>query len=127
ESVAVVAVGGVGANIVQLARLFGAREVIAIDVDPAKLNAAERFGATHTINSAKDDARSAVLAATGGRGVDVAFEALGRPVTFSAAVGLLSAGGRMVPVGFGAVGSTSPVEVNQIVRRGLRILGSYGA
>ncbi|MBD7919607.1 zinc-binding dehydrogenase [Cellulomonas sp. Sa3CUA2] len=127
ETVAVVAVGGVGSNLVQLARVFGAREVIAVDVDDEKLAAAERLGATRTVNSRTVDARAAVLEATGGRGVDVAFEVLGSPGTFAQAVSLLAAGGRMVPVGLGAAGSTAEVEINQVVRRGLRIIGNYGA
>ena len=127
ETVAVVAIGGVGSNLVQLARAFGAREVIAIDIDDEKLASAERFGATVTVNSRTQDARQAVLAATGGRGVDVAFEVLGSPVTFEQALSLLTAGGRMVPVGLGAAGATAAVDINQVVRRGLRVIGNYGA
>ena len=127
ETVAVVAIGGVGPNLVQLARAFGAREVIAIDIDDAKLASAERLGATVTVNSRTHDAREAVLAATGGRGVDVAFEVLGSPRTFEQALSLVTAGGRMVPVGLGAAGATAAVDINQVVRRGLRIIGNYGA
>lgn len=127
QSVAVVAVGGVGSNLVQLARAFGASQVIAVDIDDEKLAAAERLGATHTVNSRQVDAREAVLALTDRRGVDVAFEVLGSPQTFSQAVSLLAAGGRMVPVGLGAAGTTAAVEINQMVRRGLQIVGNYGA
>lgn len=127
QSVAVVAVGGVGSNLVQLARAFGASEVIAVDIDDEKLRAAQRLGATHTVNSNESDARDAVLEITGGRGVDVAFEVLGNPQTFAQALGLLSAGGRMVPVGLAAAGTTAAVEINQVVRRGLQIVGNYGA
>jgi succinate semialdehyde reductase (NADPH) len=127
ETVAVVAIGGVGSNLVQLARAFGAREVIAIDIDDDKLASAERLGATVTVNSRTRDAREAVLAATGGRGVDVAFEVLGSPRTFEQALSLITAGGRMVPVGLGAAGATAAVDINQVVRRGLRVVGNYGA
>lgn len=127
ETVAVVAVGGVGSNLVQLARVFGAREVIAVDIDDEKLAAAERLGATKTVNSRTTNAREAVLEATDGRGVDVAFEVLGSAQTFGQALTLIAAGGRMVPVGLGAAGATAEVEVNQVVRRGLQIIGSYGA
>lgn len=127
ETVAVVAIGGVGSSLVQLARAFGAREVIAIDIDDEKLASAGRLGATVTVNSRTEDARAAVLAATGGRGVDVAFEVLGSPGTFEQALSLLTAGGRMVPVGLAAAGATAAVEINQVVRRGLRVIGNYGA
>lgn len=127
ETVAVVAVGGVGSNIVQISRAFGAAQVIAIDIDDTKLAAAERLGATLTINSRTRDVRQSVMQATQGRGVDVAFEVLGIPQTFELALTLLSAGGRMVPVGLGASGSTASVEINLMVRRSLRIIGNYGA
>jgi S-(hydroxymethyl)glutathione dehydrogenase/alcohol dehydrogenase len=62
---------------------------------------------------------------TGG-GVEVAFEALGLPQTFLDALGMLSDGGRMVAIGIAPVGELAPVEITRIVRRGLRIVGSYG-
>ena len=82
ESVAVVATGGVGSNVIQLARAFGAHPIVAIDVRDDKLDAALGLGATHAINGATDDVGARVRELTDGRGVDVAFEALGRPETF---------------------------------------------
>ena len=75
ETVAVVATGGVGSNICQIANAFGARQVIAIDVDDEKLEAVKKFGATAVVNSVKQNAREEVLKLTDGKGVDVAFEA----------------------------------------------------
>ena len=122
ETVAVVAVGGVGSNIVQIARAFGASQVIAIDVADVKA-----FGATATINSMTQDAREEVLKLTNGRGVDVSFEALGIPSTWSTALDVLADGGRMVPIGLGAGRQAAEVEINRTVRRSQSILGSYGA
>ena len=127
ETVAVVAVGGVGSNIVQIARAFGASQVIAIDVADDKLEAVKAFGATATINSMTQDAREEVLKLTNGRGVDVSFEALGIPSTWSTALDVLADGGRMVPIGLGAGRQTAEVEINRTVRRSQSILGSYGA
>lgn len=127
ESVAVVAVGGVGSSIIQLAKAFGAREIVAIDVSDEKLEAARELGATTLVNSANTDAREAVLAVTGGRGVDVAFEVLGRPETWVTALDVIRDGGRMIPVGLGAGVQTAPVEINRLVRRSQSIIGSYGA
>ena len=127
ETVAVVAVGGVGSNIVQIARAFGASQVIAIDVADDKLEAVKAFGATATINSVTQDAREEVLKLTNGRGVDVSFEALGIPSTWSTALDVLADGGRMVPIGLGAGRQTAEVEINRTVRRSQSILGSYGA
>lgn len=127
ESVAVVATGGVGSNIVQFARAMGAHPVIAIDVKDEKLAEVRRLGATHVVNSSTEDAREKVLDITGGRGVDVAFEALGIPATWKTAMDVLADGGRMVPIGLGAGVQTAGVEINRTVRRGQSILGSYGA
>ncbi|MGO1667342.1 zinc-binding dehydrogenase [Flaviflexus sp.] len=127
ESVAVVATGGVGSNIIQISRAFGAKHVIAIDVADDKLEAARALGATHTINSTKEDVREKVFEYTGGRGVDVAFEALGRPETWQSALVALKDGGRMVPIGLGAGVQTADVEINRTVRRSQSIIGSYGA
>jgi S-(hydroxymethyl)glutathione dehydrogenase/alcohol dehydrogenase len=127
ERVAVVAAGGVGLNIIQIAAAFGASQIIAIDVSDDKLKMARKLGATDVINSAKTGVTEHVLELTGGRGVDVAFEALGRPETFSTALEAIGDGGRMVAVGIAPRGATAPVEITRLVRRGLRIVGSYGA
>ena len=127
ETVAVIGIGGVGSNIVQVAHELGARKVIAIDVDNEKLEAAIRYGASDVINSRHLDARERVFDLTGGRGVDVAIEALGIPATFEQALTLLADGGRMVPIGLAAGAQTAAVEINRLVRRGQQICGSYGA
>ncbi|MFC7405665.1 zinc-binding dehydrogenase [Georgenia alba] len=127
QSVAVVAAGGVGSGLLQLARAAGADPVIAIDVVDEKLEAARRLGATHTVNSADRDAAEAVREITGGRGVDVAFEALGRPATFRQALGLLADGGRMVAVGIAPGAEVGEVEITPLVRRGYSVVGSFGA
>ena len=126
ERVAVVAAGGVGLNIIQIAHAFGASQIIAIDVRDDKLELARRLGASDVVN-ARERVTEKVMELTDGRGVDIAFEALGRPETFSQAVDLIGDGGRMVAVGIAPRGVTAPVEITRLVRRGLRIIGSYGA
>jgi S-(hydroxymethyl)glutathione dehydrogenase/alcohol dehydrogenase len=127
EDVAVVATGGVGSNVIQIARAFGARRVIAIDISDEKLTDAMGLGATHAVNSATTDVREAVFDITEGRGVDVAFEVLGRPETWLTALDALRDGGRMVPIGLGAGIQKAEVEINRTVRRSQSIIGSYGA
>lgn len=127
ESVAVFAVGGVGSALVELARVFGAYPIVAVDVRPEKLEAARVLGATHVVNAAEVRPQDAVRDVTGGRGVDVAFEALGRPETFVQAVESVRDGGRAVMVGIAPAGVTAPVEITRVVRRKIQILGSYGA
>jgi S-(hydroxymethyl)glutathione dehydrogenase/alcohol dehydrogenase len=127
ERVAVVAAGGVGINIIQITKAFGASQIIAVDVRDDKLEAATRQGATDVINSTTTDASARVRELTDGRGVDVAFEALGLPQTFTQAFEMIRDGGRMVAVGIAPGRTTAPVEITRLVRRELRIVGSYGA
>jgi S-(hydroxymethyl)glutathione dehydrogenase/alcohol dehydrogenase len=127
ERVAVVAAGGVGLNVVQIAHAFGASQIIAIDVRDDKLEIARRVGATDIINSRTTNATEYVREITDGHGVDVAFEVLGRPETFTQALEIIGDGGRMVAVGIAPGKTSAPVEITRLVRRGLRIIGSYGA
>ena len=127
ERIAVVATGGVGINIIQIAKAFGASQIIAVDVRDDKLEAARRLGATDVVNSTSLDAVARVRELTEGRGVDVAFEVLGIPQTFIQAFEMIRDGGRMVAVGIAPGKTTAPVEITRLVRRELRIVGSYGA
>jgi S-(hydroxymethyl)glutathione dehydrogenase/alcohol dehydrogenase len=127
ERIAVVAAGGVGMNVVQIARAFGAAQIVAVDVRDDKLEASRALGATHVVNAATEDAVARVRELTDGRGVDVAFEVLGLPQTFTQAFEMIRDGGRMVAVGIAPGRTTAPVEITRLVRRELRITGSYGA
>jgi succinate semialdehyde reductase (NADPH) len=126
ESVAVIGAGGVGSNIIQIARLFGAAEVIAVDIVDEKLEAARRLGATQVVNAADDDPVAMVRALTGGRGVDVAFEALGRSETVLTAFNVVADGGRVVVVGIAPGAEAVPLEITRLVRRSITLKGSYG-
>ena len=127
ESMAIVATGGVGSSLIQVGRYLGAGPIIAIDVNDDKLAAAAELGADIVINSTREDVLDRVRAATGGAGVSVAFEALGRPQTFELAVSLLREGGRMVALGIAAGDAAAAVPITPLVRRGQSIMGSFGA
>ncbi|HEY1774643.1 MAG TPA: zinc-binding dehydrogenase [Solirubrobacteraceae bacterium] len=127
DRVAVVAAGGVGLNIIAMARAFGARQVIAVDVALEKLEAARALGATDVVDSSATDAVAAVRELTGGEGVDVAFEALGRPATVGQAFRMARDGGAVVCVGIAAGAAAAEIEITHLVRRGIRVIGSYGA
>ncbi len=99
QTVAVFGCGGVGLSIVQGARIGGARQIIGVDVFDGKLEMAKRVGATHVVNSSKDDPVKAVRALTGGAGVDHAFEAVGNTTLVRQAIESLAIRGTArVPV-----------------------------
>jgi S-(hydroxymethyl)mycothiol dehydrogenase len=99
DTVAVFGCGGVGDAAIAGARLAGARTIVAVDVDDRKLDWAKRFGATHTVNGAKEDAVEAVKAATGGFGADVCIEAVGHPDVLRQAFFARDLAGTVVQVG----------------------------
>jgi len=127
DAVAVVGVGGVGSNVIQIAKTFGAGQIIAVDVRADKLEAARGLGATHTVNAAQSDPVAAVTALTNGQGVDVAIEALGRPETVVNAFMMTRGGGRVVVIGIAPGTTTAGIEITRLVRRGIQLLGSYGS
>jgi len=99
KSVAVIGCGGVGAAAVAGARLAGAGTIIAVDLDPQKLEWATNLGATHTVNSREQDAVEAIQALTGGFGADVVIDAVGRPETWQQAFYARDLAGTVVLVG----------------------------
>jgi S-(hydroxymethyl)glutathione dehydrogenase / alcohol dehydrogenase len=103
-SVCVIGCGGVGLQVIAGARLAGAGTIIAVDVDPGKLELALRRGATHAM-VAGDGAHvvEEVLGLTGG-GVEHAFEVVGRPETIRQAWDVLRPGGTATVVGVAPVG-----------------------
>jgi S-(hydroxymethyl)glutathione dehydrogenase/alcohol dehydrogenase len=125
QSVAIVGVGGIGSSLVQMARAAGAARIIAVDIADEKLDRALELGATHVVNSLHADPVAAVREQSAG-GVDVAFEALGRPATFRQAYDMLADGGRMVAIGIAAGAAATEIEITPLVRRGYTITGSFG-
>ncbi|KAL5729780.1 hypothetical protein ACHQM5_002681 [Ranunculus cassubicifolius] len=127
DTVAVIGIGGVGSSCLQIARAFGASEIIAVDVQDDKLQNAKLLGATHTINAAKEDAVNKIKEITGGMGVDVAVEALGKPQTFLQCTQSVRDGGKAVMIGLAAANVIGEVDITRLVRRQIKIIGSYGA
>jgi S-(hydroxymethyl)mycothiol dehydrogenase len=99
DSVAVFGCGGVGCAAVAGARLAGASKVIAIDLDPAKLELARQFGATDVVDASNQDVVGAVQALTGGNGADVCIEAVGHPRVMEQAFYARDLAGTLVQVG----------------------------
>lgn len=98
ETVAVFGAGGLGLSAIQLAKAFGAREVLALDINPAKLAMANALGAI-AVDAAKVNPVEEVKRLTNGRGVDVALELIGLPSTMRQSIQSLAIKGRAALVG----------------------------
>ena len=118
DTVAVFGCGGVGDAAIAAASLAGARQVIAVDIDARKLEWAREFGATDTVNSSDGDPVAAIRALTGGFGVDVAIEAVGRPEVFLQAFAARDLAGTLVQVGVPSPSMTLEVPMIEFFGRG---------
>ena len=121
ETVAVFGAGGLGMSAIQLARGLGALTVYAVDINPDKLALAAQFGAI-PVNASQVDPVAEILRLTDGRGVDVALELIGLPLTMRQAVQALGVQGRA-----GLAGITrTPFEVDsyfEIIGKEAEIVG----
>ncbi|HST73171.1 MAG TPA: zinc-binding dehydrogenase, partial [Kocuria rosea] len=118
ESVAVIGCGGVGTAAIAGAQLAGATTIIAVDLDDEKLATAQKFGATHTVNSKEQDPVAAIQELTGGHGADVVVDAVGVAATFQQAFEARDLAGRLVLVGVPAPGTTWEIPLDEVFGRG---------
>ena len=110
DSVAVFAQGPIGLCATIGARLRGAGLIIGIDAVPERLAMARHFGANVTINHREQDVVAEIKRLTGGRGADVAIEALGRQETFENALRAIRPGGTLSSLGVYSGKLTAPYE-----------------
>ncbi|HEY1479008.1 MAG TPA: zinc-dependent alcohol dehydrogenase family protein [Gaiellales bacterium] len=119
DTIAVVGTGPVGLAAIMTARLHTPGRIIAIDLADSRLEKALEFGADVTINSGREDARARVSELTGGRGVDVAIEAVGVAETFELCADLIRPGGRVANVG--VHGSCATLHLERLWTRDVTI------
>jgi 6-hydroxycyclohex-1-ene-1-carbonyl-CoA dehydrogenase len=123
DQVVVYGCGGIGLNVVQMAALMGAR-VIAVDLLPEKLEWALRLGASETLNAAQVERPDKEIRRMTGGGADIAFEAIGLPLTQQQAFSSLRTGGRLVLVGYAA--ERMQLDGGRTMYREMEIVGSLG-
>ena len=122
ERVAVFGVGGLGMSAIQLARVFGAMEVYAVDINEEKLRLAAQYGA-HPVNGRVVDPVVEIRKQTNGKGVDVSLELIGLPQTMRQAVQCLGPLGRAVIAGL----SNKALEIDtyrELLAHEAEIIGS---
>ena len=99
DCVMVIGCGGVGLSAVQGARLGGAADIIACDIDDEKLKLAARMGATSCVNAKTEDAIALARSRTSGRGADAVIEAAGSAAAFRLSVEAVRPGGEVIWLG----------------------------
>ena len=122
DTAIVVGTGMIGLLVVQVLRAKGCRRIIAVDLDPNRLDLARTLGADVALNPKSDDVVSEVLRCTDGRGADIALEAVGNSTTVSLAIQCLRMRGSLT-----LIGNLSPeveLPLQTIVMRELNLFGS---
>jgi alcohol dehydrogenase len=99
DIVAIVGSGPIGLAALLTAQFYSPAEIIMIDRDTNRLEVSKRFGATQTINLDTEDVQAVIKGMTGGRGVDVAIEAVGVPASFELCQDIIGAGGHIANIG----------------------------
>ena len=99
DTIAIVGAGPVGMAALLTSQFYTPAEIIVIDQDDNRLEVAKTFGATKTINSAKENAIIRIMELTDGKGVDTAIEAAGVPETFELCEEIIAACGRIANIG----------------------------
>ncbi len=102
NAVGIWGVGGVGTHLVQLVKLAGGVPIIAVDINDAALERALRLGADYAFRSDDPELQAKITEATGGRRLDVAFDAVGISATTRQAVANLDTYGQVITVGMSA-------------------------
>ncbi len=125
DSVAVIGCGGVGDAAIAGAALAGARTVIAVDLDPRKLEWAKGFGATHTVDAGSEDVVERIRELTEGFGADVVVEAVGRPDTYRQAFLARDLAGILVQVGVPDPSMTVELPLIELFGRGGALKSSW--
>ena len=122
DAAVVFGAGMIGLIVIQALRLAGCTRVIAVDPDSARLALAGELGATELLNPKGVDVPAAVRDLTAGRGADIAFEVVGTPQPFQAAVASVRKGGAVTLVGNIAPAVELPLQ--SVVTREIRLIGS---
>ena len=119
DTIAIVGTGPIGMGCLLTAQFYSPAQIIAVDMDDNRLAMAKELGATHTVNSAKEDAVQRILEITGGRGVDCAMEAVGIEATWDICQNVVKEGGHIANVG--VHGKSVNFELNKLWIKNLTI------
>ncbi len=124
---AVFGAGGVGLNCIQGCAIAGATMIIAVDLLDNKLEMARQFGATHTVNSSREDPVARIKELTGGKGAHYAFECIGlKPEPFVQSILCTRRRGITVWVGHAPVNTPVTIDARDLILEKSVIASMYG-
>jgi NDMA-dependent alcohol dehydrogenase len=124
----VIGAGGVGLNVVLGLKLAGANKIVVADLIDHKLELAQDFGATDTINARRQDVVAVAKELTNGEGVDYAFEVIGHSGALKQCFDAVRRGGTAVAVGVAPSNAEVSISQFDLVLQEKRLLGSmYGS
>lgn len=127
RSVAIIGQGPAGLNFTAMLRNLGAREIIAIDRLPRRLEVAHALGATHVVDARDEDAVAAVRRLTGGEGVDLAIEAVGHEATVNQAYAMVRTLGTVLIFGVPETETFPGLHFSEAFRKQITTLMSVHA
>jgi len=122
DTAVVVGTGMIGLLVVQALRAAGCGRILAVDVEPQRLELACRLGADESLAPSQTDIVAEIRRRTHGRGADVVIEAVGLPDTVTTAIASVRKGGSV-----GLVGNVSPevrLPLQAVVTREITLYGS---
>jgi L-iditol 2-dehydrogenase len=122
ETALVIGSGMIGLLTLQAARAAGCARVFISDVDPTRLSLATQVGADKTLHASGAELLAEIYKLTGGRGVDIVYEAVGRSETIASSIDCARKGGTVVLVGNITPEVTMPLQ--KVVSRQIRLQGS---
>jgi len=122
ETALVIGAGMIGLLTLQAAKAAGAAKVWVADIDPSRLERAKNIGADDTLLLSGDQLVQEILSRTGGRGVDLVLEAVGRNETIAASIASVRKGGTVTLIGNIQPEVKIPLQV--VVSRQIRLQGS---
>jgi aryl-alcohol dehydrogenase len=123
SSIAVFGAGSVGLCAIMAAKLAGATTIVAVNRRASRLQLAAEFGATHLVSPEDVDPVETIQEATGGRGVEFAFETTGKPEVLTQAVRSLDSLGTCAYVGTAAPGELGGIPMLEAMTKGLTVRG----
>ncbi len=126
ETVAILGCGTIGIFTLQWAKIFGAKKIVAFDIDDGRLALARRLGADETVNTLKEDFMRDAKALTGGKGYENVFETAGNPVTMRMAFDLAANKARVCFIGTPHTDLTfTPAQWENMNRKEFYLTGSW--